>query len=624
MNKTRLFCAFMLLGTVFMVSGAADAPESLFGKVFDSSTTAGDQAQGACVSSDGNVYWHLTGGTTHTARDISYDGKVLFQGADYTASGTSQNNNLCVLKTDREGNVLWKMYSTTCDYANNQGNIAATSDGGVVFSAKLRSTDDGGTGDFLWNDVTLVDGKGVSHSFEFSHEAADTKRFYQVIVGRLSADGQLLWLKSFQADRFGVNDTDKTTFIADAITCPALAVDDSDNVYFGGNYRTRIAISYSSGSQNLRPHNADNITADTQSAAGDMYVIKLRGTNGDYINSGVTTLVSGKVTSEALNCLEWHNGTLYGQSLMIGEGAELYYKDAARAFKLEGQFTPVLMAFGTALELKWITPIKGETISGRYGFQNCGISLCGNNLWLTGMFDGVLSVDETRSFTSTPSTPTVREGFLLKVDATTGEWVKGVSSRASYPTSLGTGYNMLAGYFKAIQNPQHPENVYVYGYQMANNIGVFMRTYDAETLDSDPTSAWMLAGGNMPTCQTLAYDPEEGQVFLTARSNRAFSLYGGETVENPTNTWAILLAGYQMPDDFVVSGVEAVEAVMSSGLSVGTADGCIVIENSGETRPVEVFDISGRRIASVIAVPGITTIALQRGIYIVAGRKIVI
>ena len=128
----------------------------------------------------------------------------------------------------------------------------------------------------------------------------------------------------------------------------------------------------------------------------------------------------------------------------------------------------------------------------------------------------------------------------------------------------------------------------------------------------------------MPTCQTLAYDPEEGQVFLTARSNRAFSLYGGETVENPTNTWAILLAGYQMPDDFVVSGVEAVEAVMSSGLSVGTADGCIVIENSGETRPVEVFDISGRRIASVIAVPGITTIALQRGIYIVAGRKIVI
>lgn len=623
MKKSKLIGSLMMAGAMFTCSASTDVPTSIFGKVFDSATSAGDQSQGVCIGADNNVYWHLIGGTTNSIRDIYYDGKVLFQGADYTPSGTSQNNNLCILKTDQTGNTIWKLYSTTCDYAANQGNIAPLSDGGVVFSAKVRNTDDGGSGDFLWNDVTLVDGKGQTHTFPFKHDTSDTRRFYQIVVGRISSDGELLWLKSFQADRFGINDTAKSTFISDAISCPALAADNDDNIYFGGNYRTRISISYSSGSQDLRPHNADNLTSDSQIAAGDMYVIKLRGTDGDYINSGVTTLTSGKVTSETLNALTWHDGTLYAQTLMLGEGAELYYKNQNSSFRLEGQFSPVLMALGSTLEPKWITPIKGETISGKYGFQNCGISVYGDNLWLTGMFDGILSTDDTHTIASTPTTPSVREGFIIKFDATTGEWVKGVSSRDSYPVSLGTGYNALAGYFKAIQNPEHPENVYVFGYQMNNNIGVFLRTYNATSLESDPSTSWTLAKGNMPTCQSIAYNPEDGKIFITARSNRAFTLYGGSTVENPTNTWAILLAGYQMPDTFLQTNI-VTTATSQDNLVIKSERNSLVITNSGTSARIEVFDMTGRRVISCVAPEGTISIPLEKGMYIVAGRKVLI
>ena len=127
----------------------------------------------------------------------------------------------------------------------------------------------------------------------------------------------------------------------------------------------------------------------------------------------------------------------------------------------------------------------------------------------------------------------------------------------------------------------------------------------------------------MPTCQSIAYNPKGGEIFITARSNRAFTLYGGSTVENPTNTWAILLAGYQMPDTFLQTNI--VTAVTAQdNLVIKSESNSLVITNSGTSARIEVFDMTGRRVTSFVAPEGTISIPLEKGMYIVAGRKVVI
>lgn len=616
MKKSTILCSLLLCGA--SAFAAVDQPTALWGNLFDSETTAGDQCQANAISPDNNLYWHLIGGTYNSARDITYAGKVLFQGADYDPSGTSQNNNLCILKTDKNGNAIWKLYSTTCDYANNIGSLEATSDGGVVFTAKLRSTDDGGTGEFLFNDVTLVDGQNKTHKFPWNQKASDSRRYYKLLVGRLSAEGELLWVRFIEADRAPVPSAggNYADFTAEAVSIPALTVDADDNIYIGGNYRQTLSIEGTD--VKLTPHNISKWNGDPQQSAGDLFIIKFNG-DGSYLSSAVTSIASGEVSSESLDCLVYSDGAIYAQGLIYGPDAKISF--GGKSIDLAGDFTPIVMKLDTSLAAQWVNPMKGEKVKGKYGFQNCSINKVGETIWFTGQYDGVISSGNV-SFSSDEATPSVREGFIAKIDAASGALIAAASSKQAYNKSVNSLYNSLCGYFAAIQNPSHPEKVYVYGYCMNANIGVFLRTYDAETLASDPASEWkLMTGGQMPTCQTIAYDPDNAQIFISARGRQTdFSLLGGLTVAKP-NTWAILLAGYQMPDNFLQVGiVNTFES--SSQLVISTSTEGIIFTNGGAPRSIDIFDISGRRVARHFAPEGRSEILLPKGFYIADGKKI--
>lgn len=130
----------------------------------------------------------------------------------------------------------------------------------------------------------------------------------------------------------------------------------------------------------------------------------------------------------------------------------------------------------------------------------------------------------------------------------------------------------------------------------------------------------------MPTCQTIAYDPTDATIYITARgrntaSSAPFELLGDLTVNAPSDTWAILMAGYNMPEDFKETNVvETVDA--DNTLRVYGSHGQLVIENAGEARTVRVYDIAGRNVATVTAQEGKTAVDLAGGIYIVEGRKV--
>ena len=624
MKRTLLFSA--VLSLAIGAASAADVPQALWGNCFDGTPTAGDQCQKNVLGADGNIYWHLLGGSKNGQRDITYAGQVLFQGSDYDPNGTSQNNNLCILKTNQQGEVVWKMYSTSCDYYTNEGSVAATSDGGVVFTAKMRSTDDGGSGELLFADVTLIDGKGVTHNYAWPHNEGD-RRFYRMMVGRLSAEGELMWVKFITPDRTpgpaaSGNNADLWT---NTINTSALAVaaDEENNVYFGGNFRNRMIIDGTDVV--LTPHNISKWSGDPQAAAGDLFLIKLKG-DGTYLGHLTTTVSSGTPTSESLAEIIWADGALYAHALFFSPDCS--FTLGGKNFTTAGTFSPVLMRIDANLNATWITPLKGETIQGKYGFQNCGITKVNNSLWFTGQYDGVITYDADHSFSSNPAYPSVREGFLSKFDATSGAMLAGVSSADSYPRSLGANYASLCGYFKAIQNPTDDSKVYVYGYGMNANLGIFLRGYDAQTLKSNPqTDEWSLVkGGQMPTCQSIAYDADNAKIFVSARGRMTpFVLYGNPslTVQQPNSTWTVLLAGYQMPDSFLQTGL--VRTTFAEELEVKGSKGMITVRNGmDDATTVVVYDITGRQAARIDAVPGSTSVSLPSGVYIVAGKKVMI
>ncbi len=626
MKLSTLFGLIITASTITQAV-AQETPEAAWGKTFYGKTKSSNQAQNNAIASDGGIYWHLVGGSVHDERDVYFNNELLFSGADYDPNGTSVNNNFCLMKTDRSGDLLWKLYSTTCDWATNQGRVAATSDGGAVFTGKIRSTDDGGTGDFLWNDITLVDGQNSIHRYTWNHTESDSRRFYQVIVGRVDANGKLLWVKFLQADRSPVPAAtgNYATFTSEAIDCPALAVDNDDNIYIGGNFRQKIEIETGDQSVVLNPHNISKWNGDPQSHAGDMYLIKLDGSNGTYIKHAVTSVVSGDPQCENIQQLVWENGMLYAQGVIYGDGSTLDLN--GKQFTNSGTFSPILVSMDSSLTPHWITSLKGETVKSKYGFQNCGISKTNNTLWFSGMFNGKVSYSDAVYFESDAATPSVREGFLAKFDATTGEMLKGVSSRASYPTTLGAAYKSLAGYFQPLQNPNEKDKVYVYGYSMINTLGVFLRTYNTETLESDPSTEWSLVqGGQMPTCQSISYSPEDAKIYITARGrNNDFKLMGGSTVPVPENqVWAVLLAGYDMPAEFKSVGVATTISDNRMPVKIYGCNGILTIINNDKDAKINIYTVTGNLAASLDAPYGTTTVHLPKGIYIANGQKIVL
>lgn len=594
--KKSLHLSLMAAGAALLTSGAVQEakaetvltqPECTWGNTFYGETTAGNQVQGNTIVSDGGVVWHLAGGSNHDSRDIYYAGSVLFQGSDYNEGGTSNNNNLCILKTDKDGNKVWDLHSTTCDFASNQGDVVAMPDGGVVFTAKVRCTDL--SAECQWEPITLIDGKNATHTLEWEHTATDTKRYYKGIIGRLDKDGGLVWLKELVASRAAQPNGSGSyaDYTAEALYLNALAADGTGNIYVGGNFRN--PMTYPGSDMNLVPTNTVNWTGDTQSTVGDLYIIKIDA-DGKYVKSLATAATNGSVNCQRLR---YENGKIYSAIYATGEGTVAL---GDKNFTVEGLFSPAIAEFDTDLNAEWISAFKGEKDSkNKNGFQNTDITIVNNALWFTGQFQGKISDAAGNSF---ESTTTMREGFLLKLNAADGSWIKATTSAADAYTAG------LTGYFKAIQNPVLDSKVYVYGYTMSKSI--FMRTYDATTLESDPDTEWeLVTGGGASTCQTIAYDADDARIYITARGKaKDFVTLDGPTVSLPSTPWSILLAGYNMPSDFKTA-VEGIEAVGNE---------------SAVNAPV--YDLQGR-VAGMTDAEG-NLPALAPGLYIAAGKKVLV
>ncbi len=605
MKKTLLFLSLFPLAS--MSAQTLTAPKAAWANFVIGKP---GQDQSTAIATDGNnqVYWLLTDGSTTSDKDVTYAGQLLYEGADY--DGTSANKNLTVLKTNANGEKQWCVYSVCGDFAPNEGGIAVNGDGDIVFSTTVRHTDG-----YLQSPITIVDAKGKSTVINWSVE----RRYDRLIVGTITSDGELKWVKTYEIDHNPVpaaSGATRTEHTADAINTYGLTVDDNNNIYICGNFRTDLTIPKVDGTDVvLKPKNVTGWNGDSQSVVGSFYLIKLD-SNGYYLNHLAET--GDEITASYIQKIDWKDGNLYAYGYLKGKDGGSITVSGFTLKPTDNCVSPIVGCFNSDLNASWLKCFPGDAVGGSSVIQNVGMTISGDNIWLAGQYNGKISDtdDDTKFVASTTRNP--REGFVIKLDKN-GNWLKAANSKTNFSEAYVTGY------FKVIVPPSDSENVYVYGYAMNANVGVFLRSYDRETLVGNPDKSWnIITRGGVPTCQCIVYAPEICSAFVTVRGNNAFQPMGGELTENPGG-YVNLLARFDLPKSFT-SGINDIETNNVSDLQVIPANGCIYVNNTSDTSlRFTMFDLTGRSVVDADIASGASeTIAIASGIYIANGKKVLV
>lgn len=567
------------------------------------------QDQATAVVTDGadNIYWMLTDGSSTDDRDVTYAGSVLYEGAEY--QGTSSNKNLTILKTNAEGVKQWCVYSSMGDFAPSEGGLAVAPNGDLIFCGSVRHTD----GQFD-KPITIVDGNGDATIVDWS---IDQHRYDRMIVGNISAAGILNWVRTYDIDSAPVPNATGTRaeFTADAITAGKIAVDADGNIYICGNYRTALTFPKADGQEIvLSPKNVAGWNGDSQATVGVLYLVKLD-SNGYYLNHLPET--GDDISASYVQDLEWADGKLYLYGYLKGNGTASVTVGEIAMTPTE-YVSPIVGCLDADLKASWLKCLPGGAVGGKNAVQSVGITVADGNYWLCGQYNGRISdtSDAEKFVESTQGT--LREGFVIKLDATTGQWLAASNSRAEF------SQNYLTGYLKVIV-PTKGSNIYVYGYAMSANAGVFLRGYDKAILVGDPDNSWnILTKGGVPTAITATYTPENGAVYALARGNQAFQPLGGELLENP-GAYTNVLARFDLPLSDDQSAVEELIQQTAQVEITPVAGGMILANNTDDTKAITVIDLTGRVLVNAEVAAGNTlSVSLSPGIYVAAGKKVMI
>ena len=210
--------------------------------------------------------------------------------------------------------------------------------------------------------------------------------------------------------------------------------------------------------------------------------------------------------------------------------------------------SPVVICADTDLDVKWAKCFAGEQVGGKNALQNVGLSVINGRLYMCGQFNLKFSDPDNSANFVAATQGNVREGFIVSLNAEDGAWLAARNSREddwNKPSAVAkTG---LTGYFSVLPNPLSTDKIYVFGYVMNANVGVFLRVYDAATLEGDLDGQYnIVTGGGVPSCQCAAYDAGNAAVYVNARGNKAFTLMPDLTTP-AVSTWAILCARFDLP-----------------------------------------------------------------------------
>ena len=546
----------------------------------DGATTGGDNVMGMCKSSDGYYYIATNFGTSTTqkALNVWFDGEQLkgdhsvYEGSPYT--GTSQNGNMLLQKVAKDGSVVWTTFTKKGDV--DHAEIAPTSDGGLIVALKCRAwVKEAG----LENMLCYVD----ATESETNITGDQVESEYRYLIMKITKTGTIEWYRKITG-LVKTNGENKPT--KNNIYVNGLAVDEYDNIYLAGNFRTEMYLDKSDETKAtlVAKSSVDTWGGDSQNTVGDMFLVKLD-SKGYYLNSVVN---EGVVDCAFLDKVVYNDGNLYLDGRMKSVGNEITFGGVTVNASKDFQ-TQLLLSVNTEdLSVNYIKSLTSvANKSGRFVIQNKSVQYLNGYVYFTGLLNGSWQQEGESENIATNHTSAQLKGYVLKMNPETGKVEK-----ATVRTDGGIG-----GFFGVYEGA---EKLYAFGYDFSG--GAIVAPINKNTYAVE-TPIQVCDYGIVGNATTPIVD---GENFVMAnRGKSAASFYGTDKKFENLKNWGSVYYSYKMSD------------VISTGINRPTISG---IDSDAI---VDVYTIGGVKVKSGVAASNATE-GLAKGIYIVNHKKVIV
>lgn len=546
----------------------------------DGATTGGDNVMGMCKSSDGYYYIATNFGTSTTqkALNVWFDGEQLkgdhsvYEGSPYT--GTSQNGNMLLQKVAKDGSVVWTTFTKKGDV--DHAEVAPTSDGGLIVALKCRAwVKEAG----LENMLCYVD----ATESETNITGDQVESEYRYLIMKITKTGTIEWYRKITG-LVKTNGENKPT--KNNIYVNGLAVDENDNIYLAGNFRTEMYLNKSDETKAtlVAKSSVDTWGGDSQNTVGDMFLVKLD-SKGYYLNSIVN---NGIVDCAFLDKVVYNDGKLYLDGRVKSVGNEITFGGVTVNASKDFQ-TQLLLSVNTEdLSVNYIKSLTSvANKSGRFVIQNKSVQYLNGYVYFTGLLNGSWQQEGESENIATNHTSAQLKGYVLKMNPETGKVEK-----ATVRTDGGIG-----GFFGVYEGA---EKLHAFGYDFSG--GAIVAPINKNTYAVE-TPIQVCDYGIVGNATTPIVD---GENFVMAnRGKSAASFYGTDKKFENLKNWGSVYYSYKMSD------------VISTGINRPTISG---IDSDAI---VDVYTIGGVKVKSGVAASNATE-GLAKGIYIVNHKKVIV
>lgn len=553
----------------------------------DGATTGGDNVMGMCKSSDGYYYIATNFGTSTTqkALNVWFDGELLknehgaYEGSPYTGTSQNGNGNMLLQKVAKDGSVVWTTFTNKGDVDHSATQIAPTSDGGVIIALKCRAwVKEAG----LENMLCYVD----ATESETNITGDQVESEYRYLIMKITKTGTIEWYRRITG-LVKTNGENKPT--KNNIYVNGLAVDENDNIYLAGNFRTEMYLNKSDETKAtlVAKSSVDTWGGDSQNTVGDMFLVKLD-SKGYYLNSIVN---NGIVDCAFLDKVAYNNGKLYLDGRVKSVGNEITFGGVTVNASKDFQ-TQLLLSVNTEdLSVNYIKSLTSvENVKKRFIIQNKSAQYLNGYVYFTGLLNGSWKQESESENIATNHSSNQLKGYVLKMNPETGKVEK-----ATVRTDGGIG-----GFFGVYEGTK---KLYAFGYGMgATDRGAIIAPIDKETYAVE-TPIIVCTYGIVGNATAPIVD---GENFVMAnRGKSAASFYGTDKKFENLKNWGSVYYSYKMSD------------VISTGINRPTASG---IDSDAI---VDVYTIGGVKVKSGVAASNATE-GLAKGIYIVNHKKVIV
>lgn len=406
---------------------------------------------------------------------------------------------------------------------------------------------------------------------------------YRYLIMKITKTGTIEWYRKITG-LVKTNGENKPT--KNNIYVNGLAVDENDNIYLAGNFRTEMYLNKSDETKAtlVAKSSVDTWGGDSQNTVGDMFLVKLD-SKGYYLNSIVN---NGIVDCAFLDKVVYNDGKLYLDGRVKSVGNEITFGGVTVNASKDFQ-TQLLLSVNTEdLSVNYIKSLTSvANKSGRFVIQNKSVQYLNGYVYFTGLLNGSWQQEGESENIATNHTSAQSKGYVLKMNPETGKVEK-----ATVRTDGGIG-----GFFGVYEGA---EKLYAFGYDFSG--GAIVAPINKNTYAVE-TPIQVCDYGIVGNATTPIVD---GENFVMAnRGKSAASFYGTDKKFENLKNWGSVYYSYKMSD------------VISTGINRPTISG---IDSDAI---VDVYTIGGVKVKSGVAASNATE-GLAKGIYIVNHKKVIV